>query len=101
MFDALVGPHAEGNRRSVSVATTASAGFSTPVVVGCQSPRTSISLMVQCSRHAPHQLSEVHLTDRQAHQLGVGPCALPRTVMTHRWLAHSLLNLIRDPVDPD
>jgi hypothetical protein len=45
-------------------------------------------------------LSEVDLTDRQAHDLGVGLEALRLTVLTHRRLGHSLLDPILHAVDP-
>ena len=47
-----------------------------------------------------HQLSEVDLTDRQVHDLGVGLKALPDTVLTCWWLGHSLLDPILKAVDP-
>jgi hypothetical protein len=45
-------------------------------------------------------LSEVDLTDRQAHDLDLRLKALPEIVLTHRWLGHSLLDPILKAVDP-
>jgi hypothetical protein len=45
-------------------------------------------------------LSEVHLTDRQAHDLTLRLKALAITVLTYRRLGHSLLDPILEAVDP-
>jgi hypothetical protein len=47
-----------------------------------------------------HQLSKVHLTGRQAHDLEVRLKALRPAVLTHRRLGHSLLDPILEAVDP-
>jgi hypothetical protein len=44
-------------------------------------------------------LSEVHLTDRQAHDLDLRLKAQPNRVLTHRRLGHSLLDPILKAVD--
>jgi hypothetical protein len=56
--------------------------------------------MVKCSRHVIPPAVEVHLTDRQAHDLDVGLFALSAGVLTRRRLGHSLTDLLRSAVDP-
>jgi hypothetical protein len=56
--------------------------------------------MVQCSRHAIPPAIQVNLTDRQAHDLGVGLNTLREPVLPRRPLGTSLTRSAAEVVDP-
>ncbi len=56
--------------------------------------------MVQCSRHVIPPVVQVHLTDRQAHDLAVELKALRKRVLTCQRLGTSLTHPLDQVVDP-
>jgi len=56
--------------------------------------------MVQCSKHVIPPVVQVDLTDRPAHDLGVGLEALPPTVLTGQRLGTILTRTPNEVVDP-
>jgi hypothetical protein len=70
------------------------------VVVDVEPEATSSSLMVQCSRHVIPPAITAHLTDRQAHDLGLELNAQSDTVLTCQQLGTSLTQQNAEVVDP-
>ena len=56
--------------------------------------------MVQCSQHVIPPAIQVHLTNRPAHDLGLGLDVQRRTVLTGQRLGTSLTQHVAEVVDP-
>ena len=56
--------------------------------------------MVQCSQHVIPPAIQVHLTNRLAHDLGLGLDVLRTTVLTSQRLGTSLTHNVAEVVDP-